>query len=298
LGFNLYFAGSSYKELEVEMMKYSGLRLLSYYLNKTLVEHWIEHERPIFLDSGAFSAHTKGAEIDVDEYIQYVNERDEFITVFAQLDTIPGEFGKPKTKEQLEEAPELTWQNYLYMYDKVKSPDKLMPIFHQGEDFKHLWRMLEHKPRIEYIGISPANDVSTPRKATWLSEVFDIIKQSSNPKVKTHAYGMTSLRLLETFPLYSADSTSWLMTAINGGIMSKYGILTISDRLEGDPKHVVHMEEEFRNEIEEYISQYDVTIDELRTDYRKRMYFNMRYMSEWADKYERKSETMVQHILF
>lgn len=297
--FNFYFAGFGCKEADAECMKLNKLRLLSYYLDKPRVELWREEKMPIFLDSGAFTAHTKGVEIDVNDYIGYINERDEYLTCFAQLDTIPGEFGKPKTKEQLEEAPEKTWENYLYMYDKVKSPKKLMPIFHQGEDFKHLRRMLEHKPKIEYMGISPANDVSTPRKAVWMAECFEIIKKSSNPKVKTHAFGMTSLPLLEQFPFYSADSTSWLMSGRTGGIMTKYGSnLIISENLIKDPNHVVHMGKPFLKELERYVGKFGFNLEELQKDYKKRMLFNMHYLTDWASKYERKEKTVVQHTLF
>lgn len=298
MSFNYYFAGSGRDEYEQTCMSLNGLRLLSYYLNKREIQYWIDHKKPIFLDSGAYSAHTKGIEIDVDEYIEYINERDEYLTCYAQLDTIPGKFGEPKTPEQLAEAPEKTWENYLYMYDKVKSPEKLMPIFHQGEDFKHLRRMLEHKPKVQYMGISPANDVSTPRKATWIGECFDIIKSSSNPDVKTHAFGMTSLPLLEQFPFYSADSTSWLMTGSTGSIMTKYGTLIVSEQQRGDKNHVAHLGEEFKKELNNYIEGYGFKLEELETDYKERMLFNMTYLSDWANNFELREAKSVQNLLF
>lgn len=351
MGFNLYFAGFGCKDANPELVKLGGLRLLSYHLDKTIIEWWCNKEENmkkyfaghvyndeinaeldtanklkayhpyssadakrwfgvidktiennkggcLFLDSGAFSAHTKGAVIDVDQYIAYINEKDEHLACFAQLDTIPGEFGKPKTKEQLEEAPELSWQNYLYMVERVKSPEKLLPIFHMGEDFKHLRRMLEHTPRIDYIGISPANDVSTVQKGYWIDEVFKVIKASSNPDIKTHAFGMTSLPLLEQYPFYSADSTSWLMNGRNGNIMSKYGTLILSANQKSDPDHVMNMPEAFRKELEEYVQQYGYDLQTLSENYKARMIFNIRYLVEWAANYQYKPKTVKQNKLF
>ena len=181
MAFNLYFAGSQAKVADELIEEHGLLRLLSYLIYKGHLLKRHNKGLKTFVDSGAFSAHTKGAEIDVDAYIEYLNAYDDTISICAQLDKIPGEFGKPKTKEQLLEAPELSWENYLYMYPKMKSPEKLLPIFHQGEDFKHLHRMLNHEPKIEYMGISPANDLTTASKERWINECFKIIKASKNP---------------------------------------------------------------------------------------------------------------------
>lgn len=299
MAFNYYFAGAQFQEADDFIIeKGNRLRLLSYYSEKRAIESWIERGVPLFLDSGAFSAHTKGVEIDVDEYIEYINERDEYLTCYAQLDTIPGEFGKPKTKEQLEEAPEKTWQNYLYMVERVKSPEKLIPVFHQGEDFKHLIRMLEHKPRIEYIGISPANDVSTPRKEAWIRECFKIIKQSSNPNVKTHAFGMTSLPVLKRFPFYSADSTSWIKMGSTGRIITKYGNLLVSNVQIKHKDHVSNLPEPMQKEIIEYLDGFGYSLEELGEDYRKRIMFNLMYLTEWAKNFELEKPTTKQKTLF
>ena len=93
--------------------------------------------------------------------------------------------------------------------------------------------MLETKfdgKHIPYIGVSPANDRSTKEKNEWFEIVFRMIGQSSNPNVKTHAFGMTSLPVLERYPFTSADSTSWIMTGANGGIMTPNGTVVISEK--------------------------------------------------------------------
>ena len=280
-------------------MEHNCLRLLSFYLNKPVIKRWTEKGEHVFLDSGAYSAHTKGAQIDVDSYIDYINGLDDTFTCYAQLDTIPGVFRKPKTKEQLLEAPEVSWKNYIYMRERVKSPDKLLPIFHQGEDWHNLTRMLDYEPRIDYMGISPANDVATTIKEGWIRECFKIIEKSKNPLIKTHAFGMTSLRLLERFPFYSADSTSWIMYAVNGMIMTQYGPLVASDRKVKDPGHILNLHPDMGKELEEYIFELcGWTRQELADDYKKRLMYNVLFFKRWADNYTYKPKTVSQARLF
>lgn len=296
--FNLYFAGFGNKEVDPLLMREGGLRLLSYHFDKKRVELWRSNSKPVFLDSGAFSAHTKGIQISIDDLISYINERDEAFTCYAQLDHIPGEFRKEKTRQQLEEAPEITWKNYLYMRERVKSPDKLLPIFHQGEDFKHLQRMLDFEPRIDYIGISPANDLSNQAKESWIDDCFKMIRKSKNPNVKTHAFGMTSLKYLEWYPFYSADSTSWLMNTLSGTIMTKWGQLLISNRKTRDHNHFNHFAEDFKKEVREYVAKFGYTVEQLYENHNDRMLFNIHYLLDWARNYEYKPKSAKQSRLF
>jgi hypothetical protein len=298
MGFNLYFAGSQAKEADDLIEEKNMLRLHSYLHEKKQIQRRADKGFKTFVDSGAYSAHTKGTEIDVDTYIEYVNAMDDNISIFAQLDKIPGEFRKPKTKEQLRDAPEQSWENYLYMVERVKSPEKLLPIFHQGEDFKHLKRILEHEPKVEYMGISPANDMATSAKAVWIERCFEIIKKSSNPNIKTHAFGMTSLKYLERFPFTSADSTSWIMTAATGGIMSSYGVITVSDRATKDPKHIFNMPNNMREKLKEEIESLGFDLKSLSEDYKQRLRWNVTYLHNWAENYEYKPRKYKQKSLF
>lgn len=306
MGFNLYLAGSYLKMVDEKLQEMGVNRLASQLNDRSLLERWITYikeveHRKLFVDSGAFSAHTKGRELDVDEYIEYLNARQGCFEVIAQVDKIPGEFGKKKTREQLLEAPELSWENYLYMRERVIDYNNLTPIFHQGEDFKHLHRMLETTfdgEHIPYIGISPANDVSTKEKAKWFETVFRIIRDSSNPNVKTHAFGMTSLDLLEKYPFYSADSTSWLMTSANGSIMTSWGLMLMSDVQVNNPKHFNHMSPETQAKVAEEVAKWGYDIEEAKTNYKIRGLINASYLKNWADNYKFKGTSRYQRRLF
>ena len=175
------------------------------------------------------------------------------------------------------------------MKDKVRSRDKLLPIFHQGEDFRWLNNILSYKHSdgmpISYIGISPANDKSSKEKEIFIHKCFNMIKTSENPGVKTHAFGMTSLWILEQYPFTSADSTSWLMTGANGNIMTPYGVIMVSEKGKSNKKHISNMPKEAQIRIEKFISSLGYSLDEAMIDYKVRMCINICYLKKWSDNY-------------
>lgn len=290
------------------MRQHGANRLASQLIDRNVIAGWIEGRTRgecaghLFIDSGAFSAHTRGAEVDVDAYIEYLNSIDNELHIFAQVDKIPGVFRQPKTKEQRAEAPEISWKNYLYMRTKLKSPKKLLPIFHQGEDYKWLENMLEwtdeNGEHIPYIGISPANDVVVKEKERFIAKCFKIIKASSNPNVCTHAFGMTSLHILERYPFTSADSTSWIMNGANGSIMTKYGSVTISSGRLNAPDHILKMPKEAQKEIQRYVESHGYTMTGLADDYKQRILFNIQFLLEWSRNYQYRPSTVTKRSLF
>jgi sarcosine oxidase delta subunit len=307
--FQIYFAGGKNKHLEPFLHTHGCNRLASQLLDRGVISEWITKRNEdkelctgyLFLDSGAFSAHTKDAEVDVDAYINYVNSMDEDVHIFAQVDKIPGKFHKPKTPEQLAEAPEQSWKNYLYMRERVKSPDKLLPIFHQGEEYKWLENILETTfdgKHIPYIGISPANDKLIAEKEVFIENCFRIIEKSSNPDVKTHAFGMTTLRVLENYPFTSADSITWIKCGAVGGIFSKYGVITLSKGIEYSPAHINKQPKDVQEEVSRYVESFGYTLEELSEDYRKRVIFNAEYLLRWCKNYKYAKSTVSRRSLF
>lgn len=303
MGFDLYFAGTQHKMLDDWMIENKCCRLQSQLNDRSTIKRWTENfnHGKLFIDSGAYTAYTLGKEVDVDEYIDYLNSIDKHLTIFAQVDKIPGKHGEPKTVEDIVSAPELSWENYLYMRDKVNSPDKLLPIFHRRENWKCLERMLETKfcnKHIPYIGIAATTDSSVKEKEEWFHKVFEVIKKSSNPNVKTHAFGMTSLRLLESFPFTSADSTGWIMTGANGSIMTPFGIISVSERNLHLPNHVLRMRPELLENFLNYLHSMDIDFELICKDYRYRMLANLKYLKSWSDNYVYKGYGLSRKTLF
>ncbi len=200
--------------------------------------------KSLFVDSGAYSIHSQGfekvskgrfatVEEFIDEYIDYVNNLDDKIIAVAQVDHIPGVFKQAKKPEDYVESAKLSWDNFLYMYKKLKSPEKLIAVFHQGESFEHLKNMLEWRDEngrpLSYIGISPSNDRAVADKDIYLRDVYNFIAKSSNPNVHTHLFGYTSLPGLSKFPWFSCDSVSHrLRAAYNKMFTNKWDVISMS----------------------------------------------------------------------
>ncbi len=167
-----------------------------------------------FLDSGAYSAWSKGTEIDLDEYCAFIRSNIEHIEVYACLDSIPGKPGRAATEKERREAADLTWQNYLYMKSEGLEP---LPVYHYGEDFKYLERMLDYG--CDYIGIGGLVSVPGPMRRHWLDRLFKRITDPKGmPIVKTHGFGMTAVPLIFRYPWYSIDSTTWIQITANGAV--------------------------------------------------------------------------------
>lgn len=297
-GFHLYFAGTQNKDSEKLIEDENNFRLLSYVNDQTQLRQRREKGLLTFVDSGAFTAYKQGTEIDIDEYIKWLNEHDEYVLIAAELDKMPGKVGHPRTREITEEAAKVSWENYIYMIERVKSPDKILPIFHQGEDFRHLERMLNHTPAIDYIGLSPSQMESTRIKEVWITHCFEVIHASKNPHVKTHAFGMTSLKVLERQPFTSADSTSWIMVGSNGSIMTPNGTILVSEQGKGQRTHIDSMPKTAIKKVKEYAGKYGYTLEELRTCYKARIGLNIKYLTEWTNNYEYTPLTIKQKRLF
>lgn len=289
-----YTFSGSHTEKMIEMLVsrpgFEPLNLLTTQVDRSGVKQTIEYKKRgvcgwFFLDSGAFSVHTGNATTTLDEYIEYVNSIDEYIDVCAQLDTIPGEFKKPKTPQDYIDSAEKSWKDFLYMREHVKSPEKVMVVWHQGESFKALDRILDYRDEngnpLDYIGISPANDRAQADKNVYLKEVFDHIKKSSNPNVKTHLYGMTSLDALSKFPCYSADSVSHRLYTGYGKVLTKnFGIISVSKqsrvvKSRSNMSFVDACDEHNRKLLEEEFAEKGFTIEEIQDDNASRVVYSM-----------------------
>lgn len=241
--------------------------------------------KSFFLDSGAFSIHTGKAKLDLQDYIDYANSLDEHTFAYAQLDTIPGKFGQPKSKKDYEESAEKSWENYLYMRKFAVSPEKIVPVFHFGESFDALRRMLDWRDEngnpLTYIGISPANDTAQYVKNIYLREVYDVIKHSNNPTVKTHLFGMTSLDALSKFPCYSADSISHRLRSAYGKVFTrKWGVISLSDRsrttkTKRNMSFISSCDKRTLDEFKELLSSYNMTIEQLKESSSARLAFDI-----------------------
>lgn len=182
----------------------------------------------LMLDSGAFSVWTKGISIDLEEYIAFCKRHPD-TSYYVNLDVIPGKPGqkitgaewRPKgltsrngAPPEIEKACRLSWDNYLRMGDTLPA-NKVIPVFHRGDDFKWLEKYLDHG--VKYIGLSPLTDRTTKQKFQWLKEVEQRTVSNGKVNVRMHGFGVTSFPLMKEWPYwYSVDSIGWIWKAAMG----------------------------------------------------------------------------------
>lgn len=232
-----------------------------------------EKYKPItMLDSGAFSAWWRDEEIEVDAYLDFIKEyRDHFGPIVA-LDVIPGKKAKmAKTQKEIEAAAAQSYHNFAYMRDKGVLT---VPVFHQGEDWKWLEKMLDEK--VPYIGIAPYMRAHQGSILDWMDECFTrCCDAKGNPLVKTHGFGVTGFRLLHRYPWFTCDSTSWAISAGYGNILlpalggpvpdfTRPYSFSLTERDTGGAKSLLHASGRTRELVDEYFDKLGVSFTSVR----------------------------------
>lgn len=292
MGFNLYLAGGDAVPIDLTYQDHVGI-LTTFADGPSTVKKFIDKRQcKTFCDSGAYGAAHSGKKIDLDQYIEFINNTPE-CEVFAVLDVIPwsttGELGTTEKKETADK----TWENYVYMLERVKDEyrDKLVCAFHYGEERYALDRIINgingYKP--PYIALGGRAGVSTKKLYNYLDKYFwPWVNESSNPKVKIHAFGVTVFEMLEKYPWYSADSTSWLRTGITGSIYSRDAgnkVINLSDQRKKDLDHIYNLTPALRDIIINEIESRGFTVEQLAKDYKLRNLWNATYFKDWADNF-------------
>ena len=223
---------------EVNLIKAGIKNKLVSYVYPTQLTGWVENlpedqEGDVMVDSGAFSVWNKGSVIDLDAYIEYAHTAIDSMSKFpnqkvhiVNLDVIPGvagqthslnkNFSKKEHSEVIEIAAKQGFEN---MKQMISSGIKPIHVFHQGEKWAWLDRMLAH---VDYIGISPANDLDTNARNSWMRTVFEYLEKN-NAKVRTHGFAVTNRETLLHLPWTSCDAASWRLSAGMGNIYYPQG---------------------------------------------------------------------------
>lgn len=172
--------------------------------------------RLMMLDSGAYTVWSQGATIDVREYVKFCVENQD-TSYFVNLDVIAGKphdsFVSPSVVNQ---AAADSWKNYLHMCRYVPA-DKVVPVYHYGEDIGYLHQMLSHG--CKYIGLGGSAHKHTGLRVRWLQGLRKyLFDGAGRPVVKTHGFALTSYDLMKVWQWHSVDSNSWKDFATYGAI--------------------------------------------------------------------------------
>lgn len=270
---NFKVGGSLWNRLipsEQEQRLYPKNLLESYHYihRQTYVDSIRADGRKIFLDSGAFSAFTKGVNIDLPKYCDYIIRNEDIIekvdgvVMASVLDGIGD--------------PLLTWQNQLKMEELGAKP---LPCYHYGEDPRYLEWYIE---RYEYITLGGLVAQSDEQITMWLDRIWEnyLTDGSGRPRLKVHGFGVSTAKLMRRYPWYSTDSSSWVQQARVGSMMliPEAKNINVSDqspnrRIEG--QHLDNLNPPQRAAIEAKLRSHGVDTDRMRSTYLSRWCYDM-----------------------
>lgn len=262
----------------------------------------IDQEFEVMLDSGAFTAWTKGEEVKLDElrrtYGTLLEKYGHLGRGFwlINLDKIPGSPGRNPSQEEIEECIKVSDENYYRLVEEFGHI--VLPVFHQGESFN---RLKEVADMGEYINVSPRNDVGERLRVRWAKETHEQLKALGDPK--THGLAATGLPMMQDVPWWSVDSASWIMVASYGHIWwpRSMTIVSISDdspnRYLAD-KHYINISPREQEHLQHYIDEWGFDLEELKSNFEPRAIWNRLVQSEIYRAVPEKVEKPIQEVFF
>lgn len=185
----VYFALNGSPTERRALLRYSSSHrvnvLISFFYLKSFLRNFedvVDQFSSTMLDSGAFSAHMLGIEID-QAALEEEARKKRWKEVIA-LDVVGN--------------PQKSMQNALQM-SKIR-PD-CMPVFHIGEPFEWLH---EYCAKFQKVGLSCRFGESPQQSRAWLRKCF--YEAWPHP---FHSFGYIKRDVLSEFPFHSADASSW-----------------------------------------------------------------------------------------
>ena len=167
-----------------------------------------------------------------------------------------------------------TWQNQMYMESQGAKP---LPCFHFGEDDKYLEYYVNNYDYITLGGMAHSQSVVVQ----WLDRIWNkhLIDGSGHAKCKVHAFGVTSVNLMERYPWHSVDSSSWIQATSFGSIVtSQFGPIAVSEKSpsrHSKDQHWTTFTPPQREVLNQILEQRGFNFERLSTVYESRAAYNM-----------------------
>ena len=160
----------------------------------------------VMLDSGAYSAFSRGAVVTLDEYTACLRDYAPHVDVYVTLDVC--------------DNAEQTARNQTALEDRGFAP---MPVYHFGEPAEWLARLSGY----DYIGLG--NSILSSQRPQGLFESWVERATTENPATRFHGFAVGTLkpRLMR---LHSADSTTWTAAARYGRLLGRTGEVGARDK--------------------------------------------------------------------
>lgn len=260
-------------------------RLYSYFYHPKIdseVQIAIDNNIDLFLDSGAFSAHTVGKPVSLDDYARFIQENGHHFRVKANLDDI-GDTG-PKS-----------WENW---QELRRQGCDVFPVHHAADQDKYLEMILEvlmqEKPDgTSFMALGGLVGAGREVLRTWLDYIWSkfLTNEDGTAKLRVHGFGLTDTELMFRYPWYSVDSSSWIMTGIFGGCIFYDGKRFVKvvfsdespDRYKIDGWHYSTMTAEQQRSVDALLEPMGVTAEQCAKHYSFRHLVNAQTFTNIED---------------
>jgi hypothetical protein len=185
-----------------------------HYANDRMAQMIRHNRQQIFLDSGAYSAFTKGVRISPRQYARFIRENRDIVEIASNLDMI----GKGSEQNSYENLKTL---QLLLHHDGLS--DLIKPVHHVRDADYWLERYLGEGHDFICLGGMVSENTKVLRR--WLDYVWSkfLINPDGTPKIKVHGFGLTTRELMFRYPWASVDSTTWIsVSRLAGGVMMDF----------------------------------------------------------------------------
>ncbi len=168
--------------------------LLSYWyykdadLDKLFAKYFTPPYPDVFADSGGFSAMTQNAQINIQEYADWIKRYKHLFSTYANLDSIGN--------------AEKTLANQKTLEDMGLAP---LPVFHASANYKPLEDYLAAGYRYIALGGLVPYSAQPKTRMRFLIQAFKM----AGKEAVYHGFGVTSWEVMSQLPWYSVDSSSW-----------------------------------------------------------------------------------------
>jgi hypothetical protein len=194
------------------------------------------HYRDWVLDSGAFSAHNSGVEIQLQSYIDTCKrllDEDPTLTEVFGLDVIGNHVASMRNVEEM-------WRQGV----------PAIPCYHRGTPWEELKAIARDFPKIALGGVAMLRG---KEKMRFAEQAFNLVW----PK-KIHGFGFGSESQVLALPFHSVDATNWEVGPCRFGRWAQFGQMSVrgsSQNLRGEVEAYLQMERKaqfrWRKEMEQ-----------------------------------------------
>ncbi|MDH5664716.1 MAG: hypothetical protein OEY10_00260 [Nitrosopumilus sp.] len=222
------------------------------------------HQNNFFLDSGTYTARKTGLKVNLPDYANFI--KDNNIQLYANIDD-------PANN------PDITYQNQIELERLGIYP---IPVFHAGCDFKWLDKYIE--TGYKYLAVGNMTRLKSQAKYKFLMSLFNhVCDTSGKPKIKIHGFGISRRKLLNDFPFYSVDSSTWSFGSRAGHVLTISGKgIFIGKGYKHDSNHYNNLSENNKKLFDDFLLDFSGTSRvELLQNHSLINYHNVKVMEYW-----------------